>query len=101
MLCWCWRWKWQGQQWQWFSRSDDKKNDNHDDKYDKYDNHGDKDDKGGRTYDEPLTLRPVHATRGNLSQSRRRRPPARLSLEMGRFLQLRIEFKLVIDIKDI
>ena len=53
------------------------------------------------TYDEPLTLRLVQATRGNLSQSRRRRPPARLSLEMGRFLQLRIEFKLVIDIKDI
>ena len=68
-----------------------------------YDNHGDKDDKddkGGRTYDEPPTLHLVQATRENLSQSRRRRPPARLSLEMGQFLQLRIEFKLVLDIEE-
>ena len=57
---------------------------------------GDKDDKGGRTYDEPPTLRPDQATRENLSQSRRRRPPARLSLEKRRFLQLGTEFKLVI-----
>ena len=100
MLCWCWWWKWQGQQWQGFLRSDDKKKDNHDDKYD---DHGDKDDKydnyddkGCRTYDEPPTLRPDQATRENLSQSRRRRPPARLSLEKRRFLQLGTEFKLVI-----